>query len=195
MSVSNSALDINYSILITGLAFVPGRYLCLAFMFAWLAYQGARHRTPAGRISELNNAINTTKHVLARAESTCTRDQVVLFELRHRLLQEVKVASKLECRILEIEGTKWARREYIRSVIAIESLQIINKCAREMKNIHNTIRRIVQEDNQRKLDEDIRDIRELLAAMYSPTRTRARYPHLVSRRFQSRSDAADDHYG
>ncbi|KAJ7220252.1 hypothetical protein GGX14DRAFT_433991 [Mycena pura] len=189
MSVSNSALDIDCSILIAGLAFVPGStgpYLWLAFMFTWFAYQGARHRTPAGRMSELNNAINTTKHILARAESTCTRDQVVLFELRHRLLQEAKVASKVECLILEIDGTRW--REYYRSVV--DALQVISKCAREVKNIQSTIRRIVQEDNQRKLEEDIRDMGQLLAAMYSPTR----YPHLVFRRFQSSSDGADDHY-
>ncbi|KAJ7194047.1 hypothetical protein GGX14DRAFT_587096 [Mycena pura] len=167
--MSDHALDIQSSLLVAGLALVPGntaRYICLTLIFGLLAYHATQGQTPAANINALTAAIASANQLLARALSTSARDQVLSMDEQLRLrinLRAEKMKSQFQCRLLEIEGQGW--KEYLRDVRGL--LQSISKCTKDVKSIQIKIKLSIEWDTQRKLDEQIQKSREMLAAIHS----------------------------
>ncbi|KAJ7194052.1 hypothetical protein GGX14DRAFT_587110 [Mycena pura] len=167
--MSDHALDVQSSLLVAALALVPGntaRYICLTLISGLLAYHAARGQTPAAKINALTAAIVSANEFLTRAPSTSVRDQVMSMseQLRLRInLRAEKMKSQLQCRLLEIEGQGW--KEYLRDVRGL--LQSINKCTKDVKSIQIEIQLSIEQDTQRKLDDEIQKSREMLAAIHS----------------------------
>ncbi|KAJ7194045.1 hypothetical protein GGX14DRAFT_587083 [Mycena pura] len=137
-STMSHTLDIQSSILVAGLALVPGNtahYICLTLIFGLLAYHAARGQTPAAKIQALTAAIASANQLLNRALCTA-RDQVFSMEQELRLRMNTFVQS-------------------------------INKCTKDVKRIQSKLQLSIRCDTQRKLDGEIQKSREMLAAIHS----------------------------
>ncbi|KAJ7194059.1 hypothetical protein GGX14DRAFT_405022 [Mycena pura] len=166
-----------HSILVTGLALVPGdtaRYIYLGLASALLVYHVARSQAPATKLNALTAAIAYANQLLTRAPSTSARDQVMSMDqqlllriiINSSALRAEKLKSHLQCQLLEIEGHGW--KEYLRDVRGL--LQSIDKCTNDVKTIQTKIQLLIEQDTQRKLDDEIQKSREMLAAIHSGPR-------------------------
>ncbi|KAJ7189711.1 hypothetical protein GGX14DRAFT_408583 [Mycena pura] len=185
---SHNTLSIQSSILVAGLALVPGdaaRYVCLGLLLALLVYRVARwttgplaHRgqTPAAKMNALTAAIASANEPLTRAPSSSASDRVSSMrqELLLRLAEKFK--SQLQCRLLEIESHGW--KEYFRDVRGL--LKGIDKCMEDIKRIQTNIQLSIEQDTQRKLDDEIQKCRVMLAAIHAGPR-RVTYVSVLSR--------------
>ncbi|KAJ7194057.1 hypothetical protein GGX14DRAFT_576711 [Mycena pura] len=163
-TISDRTLEI-HSILVTGLALVPGNiahYIYFVLASASLAYHIARRQTPAAKINDLTAAIASAKERLTRAPSTSVRDHVLLIDQELLLRIAEKSKSQLQCRLHEIEGHSW--KEYLQNVRSL--LQSIEKCTKDVKSIQTKLQLSIEEDIQRKLDDEIQGSREVLAAIH-----------------------------
>ncbi|KAJ7202524.1 hypothetical protein GGX14DRAFT_570630 [Mycena pura] len=166
--MSDNTLSIQSSILVAGLALVPGniaRYICLGFLLALLVYHAARRQTPAAKINALTAAIASANELLTRAPSSSASDLSSMHqELLLRLAEKFK--SQIQCRLLEIESNGW--KEYFRDVRAL--LKGIDKCIKDIKRIQTNIQLSIEQDTQRKLDDEIQKCRAMLAAIHAGPR-------------------------
>ncbi|KAJ7194026.1 hypothetical protein GGX14DRAFT_587061 [Mycena pura] len=158
-----------HSILVAGLTLVPGataRYIYLGLASALLVYHAALSQTPAAKINALTSAIASANQLFTRAPSTSARDQVMSMDQQLLLRIAEKLKSQLQCRLLEIEGHGW--KEYLRDVRGL--LQSIDKCTNDVKSIQTKVQLLIEQDTQRKLDDEIQKSREILAAIHSGPR-------------------------
>ncbi|KAJ7194034.1 hypothetical protein GGX14DRAFT_587067 [Mycena pura] len=157
--------DCTFEILLVAvLAVVPGNtahYIYLGPASASLAYHVARRQTPAARINHLSATIASANQPLARAPSTSARDQVMSMDHQLLLRTAEKLKSQLQCQLLEIESQGWT--EYLRGVRGF--LQSIDKCTKDVKCIQTKLQLSIEEDIQRKLDDEIQRSREVLAVI------------------------------
>ncbi|KAJ7202520.1 hypothetical protein GGX14DRAFT_399299 [Mycena pura] len=166
---ADHTLDIQSSILVAGLALVPGntaRYIYLGLILALLGYHAARRQTPAAKMNALTAAIASANELLMRAPSTSASDRVSSMrqELLLRLAEKFK--SQLQCRLLEIESHGW--KEYVRDVRGL--LKGIYKCMKDIKSIQTNIQLSIEQDTRRKLDDEIQKCRAMLAAIHAGPR-------------------------
>ncbi|KAJ7189715.1 hypothetical protein GGX14DRAFT_408586 [Mycena pura] len=181
LTMSDHTLDIQSSILVAGLALVPGdaaRYICLGLLLALLVYRVARGQTPAAKMNALTAAIASANELLTRAPSTTGSDRVSSMhqELLLRIAENFK--STLQCRLLEIniEGHGW--NEYFRDVRGL--LKDIDKCTKDIKKIQTKIHLLIEWDAQRKLDDEIHKSRAVLAAIHAGPRRVTYIPVLLN---------------
>ncbi|KAJ7202528.1 hypothetical protein GGX14DRAFT_570634 [Mycena pura] len=80
-----------------------------------------------------------------------------------RLCMAEKMESQLKCQLIETESRGW--KEYLRDVRGL--LQSIDKCTKDVKSIQTKIQLLIEQDTQRKLDDEIQKTREMLAAIHS----------------------------
>ncbi|KAJ7189720.1 hypothetical protein GGX14DRAFT_408591 [Mycena pura] len=166
--MSDHTLDIQFSILVAGLSLVPGnsaRYISLGLALTMLGYHAARQQTPAARINALTCAITSANELLTRAPCTSARDQSRQWT-RNFFCAPEKLKSQLQCQLLEIEGHGW--KDYPQDVWCL--LKSIDKCTKDVKSIRTKLQLSIEQDIQRKLDNEIQKAREVLAAIHSEPR-------------------------
>ncbi|KAJ7194063.1 hypothetical protein GGX14DRAFT_405026 [Mycena pura] len=174
-------LNIQTSIIVAGLALVPGntaRYICLGLMLALLGYHAARGQTPAAKMNALTAAIASANELLMCAPSTSVSDRAA--SMRQALLLRIaeKLRSQLQCRLLEIESHGW--KIYFRDVRGL--LKGIDKCMKDIERIQTNIQLSIEQDTQRKLDDEIQKCRAMLAAIHAGPR-RVTYVSVLSSSF------------
>ncbi|KAJ7194055.1 hypothetical protein GGX14DRAFT_587118 [Mycena pura] len=163
--VHNTLSILCHSILVAGLGSAPGatgRYIYLGLVSALLVYHVAQSQTPVAKINVLTAAIASANQLVRRAPSTTARDQVMSMDQQLLLRIAEKSKSQLQCQLLEIEGHAW--KEYLRDVRSL--LQSIDECTKDVKRIQSKLQLMIEQDTQRKLDDDIQKSREMLAAIH-----------------------------
>ncbi|KAJ7194068.1 hypothetical protein GGX14DRAFT_405031 [Mycena pura] len=181
---NRDTLSIQSSVLVAGLALVPGntaRYICLGLVLALLVYHVASGQTAAAKMNTLAAAIASANENSARAPSTSASDRVS--SMRQELLLRIaeKLKSQLQCQLLEIESHGW--KQYFQDVRGL--LKGIDNCMKDIKRIQTNIQLLIEQDTQRKLDDEIQKCRAMLVAIHAGPRVTyvsvlSRGPHSFS---------------
>ncbi|KAJ7049241.1 hypothetical protein C8F01DRAFT_760893 [Mycena amicta] len=113
--------------------------------------------TLKGRMHALESVLNATKDLLADAQESCGlgAQAFLLFEMT-RLHRVEILRSDAFCSILELCNCPWG--SYPHQVFRL--WRVIVKCQRDAKDIRKAIRRIVEDDNKLRLEQDIHNTQE-----------------------------------
>ncbi|KAJ7123719.1 hypothetical protein C8R44DRAFT_151905 [Mycena epipterygia] len=164
-------------------------YICLAVGSASPAIYAAHHYRPSKKLARLEDAIKVTEGILKRAKEDCARDHVDLLDVEDRLLQAKVSASDIQSQMLEaggvpslfesnvvldrslsarIAGCYGSWKKYLQTIRGIT--KSISKCRKEVEKIHTSTLRIIEEERRRKLFGAMREVREVIEVLRSPTR-------------------------
>ncbi|KAJ7195303.1 hypothetical protein GGX14DRAFT_677006 [Mycena pura] len=166
--MSHHTLDIQSSILVTVLALVPGntaRYICLGLVLALLLYQMAQGQTPAAKMSALTAAIASANELLMRAPFTSASDRVS--SMRQELL----------LRMNSFAGNQSGKNQVAAPVPVARDRK---PRMEDIKSIQTKLQLSIEQDTQRKLDDEIQKCRAMLAAIHAGPR-RVTYVSVLSR--------------
>ncbi|KAJ7896925.1 hypothetical protein B0H13DRAFT_1884799 [Mycena leptocephala] len=170
-------------IILGALALLPGttsRYVFIALACTSFIFLAAHHQGPAQKFARLEDAIRALEEILecAKAASSYARNHMEVTDVGCRLLQYVQTcwrgrkpddkifrvklsASKIRSNLLAMRSATW--KTYFKNIRAI--LQIIDQCAKEVKEIQTAMLLITEGERQRKLTEGIIESQEVLGAI------------------------------
>ncbi|KAJ7603216.1 hypothetical protein DFH06DRAFT_1394301 [Mycena polygramma] len=164
--------NLKSSLLLSVLALIPGtiwRYACIALAFVSLVLFIARHQGPARKFNMLESLIKVTEETLHRAKAmpTSASSHAEIINAEGHFLQVKLFASKIQTRMLEMRDE--TRKVYFKGLKAL--LLAIRHSAAEVQEIQTALLLTIEEENQRKLTEGIKESREVLSTVVrSPTR-------------------------
>ncbi|KAJ7848024.1 hypothetical protein B0H14DRAFT_3674016 [Mycena olivaceomarginata] len=132
-------------------------------------------QTPTQKLGEINRAIQVCEEILEHAESACARDHVELTECMHRLFEVEMSASRIRVQLLEKhhDFTTWKGCvEYVKDMHDL--WKKIHQCVKDLKEIGTSTLVTLENENQRKSGENIRDCDEICDALGSQWSARRR---------------------
>ncbi|KAJ7123733.1 hypothetical protein C8R44DRAFT_980978 [Mycena epipterygia] len=200
------------SIIFSALSLVSGNmfgYICLGLACASLAIYVACYHLPSKKLARLEDGIKVAEGFLKRAKSDCARDHVELLDVESRLLQAKFSASKIQSQMLDagevsplfeanamidnglstrIATCYRSLKKYFQNIRGIT--MSITKCRKEVENIHISTLRIIEEERRHKLFKAMKEAREVIEALRSPTR----HVHPTSHRAQSNGNLFQESY-
>ncbi|KAJ7893978.1 hypothetical protein B0H13DRAFT_2665419 [Mycena leptocephala] len=101
-------------------------------------------------------ALATASFIFSHARHQAPAQKFAKLEDAIKALEDI-----LELQLLEMRSATW--KTYFKSIRAI--LQIINQCAKEVKEIQTAMLLIIEEERQRKLTEGIKETQAALGAV------------------------------
>ncbi|KAJ7123728.1 hypothetical protein C8R44DRAFT_735359 [Mycena epipterygia] len=175
-------------------------YMCLGLACASPAIYVVYHQLPSKKLARLEDSIKVAEGILKRAKEDCARDHVDLLDLENRLLQLKFSVSEIRSQMLDepgvpslfesnvvldrglsvrIAGCYGSLKKYLQTIRGIT--KSISKCRKEVEKIHTSTLCIIEEERRRKLFGAMREVREVIEVLRSPTR----HVHLACHRGQS----------
>ncbi|KAJ7250070.1 hypothetical protein B0H12DRAFT_686437 [Mycena haematopus] len=125
-------------------------------------------KSPMSQLHQLETMINQMDELLRCAMVQCPRDYITLTEQMGHLLEVNKSVSQIKCRILSSEGALAWLFDWNSYRVISKDLTACEKC---VKTIRTTIRLIAEAEHQRKVEDNISEIRAVLGVTASRTRT------------------------
>ncbi|KAJ7123659.1 hypothetical protein C8R44DRAFT_735299 [Mycena epipterygia] len=203
----NTASTLHSSIIFGALSLASGTtfgYICLGLGCASLAIYVVHYHLPSEKFARLEDGIKVVEGSLKRAKEDCTRDHVDLLDIESDLLQASLSASEIRSQMLEVgrvfplsefnvvidrgvvgrlAAYCGALKKYLQDVRGIT--KHIWKCEKEVEKIKTATLRIIEEERRRKLFGAMKEVREVIEVLRSPTR------HAHAARNRGHSDVAN----
>ncbi|KAJ7123722.1 hypothetical protein C8R44DRAFT_784258 [Mycena epipterygia] len=167
-------------------------YICLAVGSASPAIYAAHHYRPSKKLARLEDAIKVAEGILKHAKEDCARDHVDLLDVENRLLQLKFSVSEIRSQMLDEPGVlllfesnvalgfsarmvAWygSLKKYLQTIRGIT--KNISKCRKEVEKIRTSTLHITEEERRRKLFGAMREVREVIEVLRSPTRTESEF--------------------
>ncbi|KAJ7607561.1 hypothetical protein FB45DRAFT_1131368 [Roridomyces roridus] len=144
----------------------PASYAVIALALVVLIVRLGHRQRPSEKLSRLENALHTTGIMLHEAKVDCSVNYAIVVELECRLLEAKHSVSKITAKMLESGSKEDAWIQYPQTML--ELWKDINKCIREVKDIHVDILLVCEDELQESITYEVEYSRKALAAIRSP---------------------------
>ncbi|KAJ7307723.1 hypothetical protein DFH08DRAFT_824250 [Mycena albidolilacea] len=168
--------DVTVPIVLGALSLLPNnRYILLALAPTLVVVNVANAQRPTQKLDRVKHAIDGCKELLEGAKLTCARNHAELTDRTRRLSEVAVSASRIQVRLLEKhpDFTTWKGCiKYVRDMH--DMWKKIHQCAKDVKEIGTSTFVTIENENQRKSGENIRDCDEICHALGSQASARRR---------------------